>query len=305
MKNLYFILPALAMLGSVAGLRGEELEETELSIQNAVRIAFEGKLGSTYRVYSSSDADSWMPVAEPVKGAGGEITFFVTTESDRHVFYKVEELQNGLTLLPDFDSVANLWQPSLRERNFRGVDFSGMDLRFADFAGSDLRNANFTGADLRNSHLITVTTGAVFDSADMRNSDNLYIAEASLRNVLLDGAQVWLRDCDLTGASLVGTTLNRGETTVFNSANFLEASLGGNFSEANFSRADFQNASISGDFLMADFSNANFLNATFSGTVNLSNANLTGATNFDTVEVTGNVIFNETIMPDGSIRTDP
>ncbi len=70
---------------------------------------------------------------------------------------------------------------------------------------------------------------------------------------------------------------------------------GADFSYAYFGQAGFGSVDLRG----AIFRNANFIEGNFDDTV-LSYADLTGAKNFDRYE---NVIFYETIMPNGQIYT--
>lgn len=80
------------------------------------------------------------------------------------------------------------------------------------------------------------------------------------------------------------------------------------FDNADVSAADFSGSDLSGAVLArANCRGASFVNAVLTATsfydADLSNASLLGATGFDSADTTGTT-FNNTTMPDGSIRTD-
>jgi uncharacterized protein YjbI with pentapeptide repeats len=104
--------------------------------------------------------------------------------------------------------------------------------------------------------------------------EGLNLGGSSLKGANFRGAQlahVWFKGSDLTSADFNGASLNKTE---FQGAKLEGATFRGAFiEETNFSGAD------------------------------LTGADLTGADGIDLAYLDG-TIFNETIMPDGSIRTD-
>lgn len=115
---------------------------------------------------------------------------------------------------------------------------------------------------------------------------------------------------NLSGADLSGTDLSE---TLFEDANLSGANLSNvafhqsgfvrtNLRNTNLSRADFYHASLfSTDLTDASLVNARLKSADFTGNI-LTRTNLTGV-DFKGASVGGN-IYLDTIMPDGTIRTD-
>ena len=100
---------------------------------------------------------------------------------------------------------------------------------------------------------------------------------------------------DFTGARLerVMFALSRLSGTTFRGADVYECS----FAEANLIGADMNGASlVRTDFQFAQMNDANLAGVDFTG-ARLLSANVTGADMTD-------VVFNETVMMNGDIRTD-
>ncbi|MGQ9866455.1 MAG: pentapeptide repeat-containing protein [Pseudanabaenaceae cyanobacterium] len=152
------------------------------------------------------------------------------------------------------------------QRDFRGVDLSGVALNSVALPGIDLR-----GARLQNSQ---------FQSSDLRGA-RFNQSEASgilLRGAILDGAD--LQEANFTNgefseASLVGTRLNRSQLT---QARFYGANLRQSEArQADLRRTDFGLANLQkADFSQADLTDANLLKTDLRGAL-LTGADLTQA----------------------------
>ncbi|PSB05673.1 hypothetical protein C7B62_24665 [Pleurocapsa sp. CCALA 161] len=115
------------------------------------------------------------------------------------------------------------------------------------------------------------------------------LIDADLSFTIMDRA--YLMFADLSGANMEGVRL---EEAVLREANLTGAIL----IDAIFFQTYFGNANLSYvDLTGADLSESSFDNA------NLSHADLTAVSEFY-VESFEGAIFDETVMPDGSIRTD-
>ncbi|MEM9273650.1 MAG: pentapeptide repeat-containing protein [Cyanobacteria bacterium P01_F01_bin.143] len=135
-----------------------------------------------------------------------------------------------------------------------------------DFTGVDLSEARLSFANLR----------------------NIILKDAYLGYVVMDDAD--LSFADLSGANMEGISL--GES-ILQGANLTGAIL----IDAVFGQTYFGDANLSyADLTGADLTESTFFN------VNLSHADLTAATGFYIGRFEG-AIFDETIMPDGSIRS--
>ncbi len=135
-------------------------------------------------------------------------------------------------------------------------------------------------------------TGRSFRGVDRRDKTvkgGIY-READFSNSYFDGSS--FVEADLSFAKFVRTRIYE---SVFAENCYME---GADFSYATFGQITFCNV---------DLSRAIFRNARLSETgfydVDLSYADLSGARRFNEVRIE-NVLFYETIMPDGSIRTD-
>jgi hypothetical protein len=131
-----------------------------------------------------------------------------------------------LVILPEHTGQSLIIQYKLGERDFRGVNLEGADLRQArlyeaDLSGADLEGANLTGADLEGAILreadlsLADLRGAALHwtdltGADLREADltRAYLAHADLSGAGLSGANLGdasLREADLTRANLLST----------------------------------------------------------------------------------------------------
>ncbi|MCC3544721.1 MAG: pentapeptide repeat-containing protein [Microcoleus sp. PH2017_22_RUC_O_B] len=153
-----------------------------------------------------------------------------------------------------------------------GADFSGSDFRGSDLIGISFEGVNLSGSNLSN----------------------------------LDLGKCCFPKANLSGANLSNSCLWRGN---FNNANLSNANLMGvDIAEASFRDANLSKANLSGAKLMetnfrrANLTEANFNHAQLFYSVRLMEANLMGAT-FEGVSLNVDGIFENTIMPDGSILT--
>ena len=142
------------------------------------------------------------------------------------------------------------------------------------YAGTE---KNFAGRSFRGSHWVDKTfIGGIYQQADFSHSylDCSGFDEADLS--LAQFIRVSMYESSFANCYMEGTD--------FSSADFGQC----NFSNVNLSRAIFRNATLN----ETGFKNAN-----------LSYADFSEAKEFD-LKYSKNIIFYETIMPDGSIRTD-
>ena len=191
----------------------------------------------------------------------------------------------------------------LSNKNFSGGDFKKLNLYCKNINNSNLENADFREANL----VRTNFKGANIDNAKFQRAlyDDFTILPQKIdkSELFYIGANADLSNLDLQRVYLTGKNL---ENTSFTGANLIYSRLGNaclrnaDLSKANLERADLSNADLS----QADLSGANLHGAKLNGT-NLTNANLSNATwvyswivnDFNTPP-----IFNNTIMPDGSIK---
>jgi uncharacterized protein YjbI with pentapeptide repeats len=164
------------------------------------------------------------------------------------------------------------------ERNFAGLEVNDVEL-----------HGDLTGIDLSDGRLVTI------------EMSHIILINANLRNAWLTDS--CLNAADLTNADLRGCSL-----------------IGAKFGKANLTGADLRNARFNNtDFSGANLTGANLIGVEFKGVLrgaNLTRANLTFAklkTNFQDANLTGSnltcadiseAIFQNTIMQDGSIRSD-
>ncbi len=135
---------------------------------------------------------------------------------------------------------------------------------------------DFTGVDLSESKL------------SFANLRNIILKDAYLGYVVMDDTD--LSFADLSGANMEGISL--GES-ILQGANLTGAIL----IDAVFGQTFLGDANLS----YADLTGANLSESSFDN-VNLSHADLTAATGFY-IEMFKDAIFDETVMPDGSIRS--
>ncbi|NEP80637.1 MAG: hypothetical protein F6K39_22175 [Okeania sp. SIO3B3] len=169
-----------------------------------------------------------------------------------------------------------------------------------DFSGADLSHADFRNIRIRSRVKFNQDTN--LESADFRGSDltRANLGAANLRNVKLKGAfysyqTIFPEGTDLSELVYIGPGANLA---------------GLDLQEIYFSDFNLAGANLSGALLTENYmDNANLENANLTGAdldrVNLEGANLSGANfkdaNLRFVELK-NAIFNNTIMPDGSMK---
>ncbi|WP_299488135.1 pentapeptide repeat-containing protein [Acaryochloris sp. IP29b_bin.137] len=162
------------------------------------------------------------------------------------------------------------------ERDFRNIQ----DIGFGN-SDSFLSQVNLSGIDL---------SGSVLEERFMErtNFTKAILRETNFFESVLDGAI--FREADLTNASLYFADLDRADLT---HAKLIEANLGGaSMIGANLTGADLTGADLHGTYLDgANLTDANLFEA-FIGDQEAGFAYLETA------------IFCNTIMPDGTIRTD-
>lgn len=159
------------------------------------------------------------------------------------------------------------------ERNFSGVKLQSAYLSEKCLLDVNLSGANLQGEEILPTRLVkTILINANLNSANLQWT---ILRRAKLINSNLQGAN--LKNSDLAGAKLINANLQ-----------------GANLRNADLSKADLTGANL----LEADLTEANLSETMLIGS-NLTNANLT---NVQRLEET---IFAYTIMPDGSIASDP
>ena len=176
----------------------------------------------------------------------------------------------------------NLQRADLSFSNISEADLRQADLRLADLTAAFAVQSDFSGANLLNANLRFIDLhGARFDTNTVVDAKSRWIwrivNEGASGSDLhgLDFSSAILTEGNLSGAILTGVSFN---------LSFL------NF--ANLSGADLTGASLLG----ADLTSANLSGA------NLTRANLRDA-NITNTDFSG-AVFSNTIMPDGSTRSD-
>lgn len=199
--------------------------------------------------------------------------------------------------------------------NLRDLDLSfavlnGADLHGAIFGRANLTGAELLGCDLRGCvlnqaqlegallHFTRVDGTTVFSTkfqkvwAVVNNAAGL----VNLRGSNLDGA--WMPLSFIDGVDFTGASLRRCSFTEVSAedANFTSVQFTSGFaSHGDFQRAIFTNANLTD----TDFSSANLSHALLNG-ANLTRVTFRGA-DLDGADLTG-AVFNQTTMPDGSVR---
>lgn len=186
---------------------------------------------------------------------------------------------------PDLSN-ENIFKLKLGSENFRGADFSRVnltrtylhvfDLRGADFRKANLNEANLTSSDLSRADLREANfKGTVFRYSDLSAAD---LSRTDLRAAMLEDAN--LKGADLSQANLGGMDLSELDLsgTNLSRANLKAANLSAvNFNQANLSGANLTGADLSGAKLeAADLSGADLSSMDLRG-LNLRTANLRGA----------------------------
>lgn len=166
------------------------------------------------------------------------------------------------------------------ERDFRGLDLSGLQFRSKEIGRRKIivKGADFSGANMSKCRF-----------ADQNLHGGIF------RNVDFTGAifgDTFILDCDMSFAN-------------FTEANFGESSSKGvNFEGANFTNADFFQSSIFESIVTGAIFRGAKLEESGLADGKLTRVDFTGAKMFDLDMGRRSVIFDQTIMPDGSIGTD-
>jgi uncharacterized protein YjbI with pentapeptide repeats len=309
--------------------------EVAVTIETATKVQFNSEPGKTYQVYATTNVNKteWAALGAPQSGSGEEITFFHTTTGDQKVFFKVEET-NGVPVAPSGGTPLSLLQRA--RLNLQGQDLSGLVLTNLDLNNFMFAFAKFKGADLSGSKFTDANLGdADFSNARLVGAD-LYkgtgsainFSGADLRNATLGGQAGEFQNANLSGGKIVGiyitsgtfhNTIARGLIAKGVTIAFYQTD-GADFTGSDFSRAGIlHNTSFAG----ANLTGAKFINTVFSAdappqppppaiqvpfppvpfnNANLTDADLTGAKNF--FDAPG-IIYKNTKLPNGTIRTDP
>jgi uncharacterized protein YjbI with pentapeptide repeats len=184
--------------------------------------------------------------------------------------------------LPKSDfSLSELPEATIRDSNFTGANFANANLASITISNTDMSGATFAGASLAKADL----NGSDLSGANLQSAD---LSKAKFSNVKLGSAS-------FLGASLIKTTLRGIDLSGANLTNL-------DSSSADFSDSNLTNARVSGYLTGANFSGADLTGANFPG-ADLTGANFSGAIGFDADAHTGTT-FKNTILPDGSARTD-
>ena len=205
---------------------------------------------------------------------------------------------------------ANLRSVSFRHAAFKDADLTGANLTEADLSGALLTRANLHSANISGANLHR----AVLSGADMTRAS---CWRAKLGSAILNDAQLTRTNfhySDLESAELVGANLTRTNLAATNlrgadlrRARMMLAILadsdltGANLSGATLnSYTDLTNANMSNTTCTnTDFSEANIKNANFSG-ADLRGANFKNSYHYETARMSGAIMDERTILPDGS-----
>lgn len=161
------------------------------------------------------------------------------------------------------------------KRDFRGIKFNTRGkIR-------SLENVNLSGADLKYSNLESIT---FFTKIDLSKSD--------LKGLIFERSN--FEGANFSGANLSYTDLWRSD---FSDANFSDANLSGaNLHETVMACVNFSGANFSGAYLKeARFSHSNLAGCNFTYAKGIDS-------DVDIVKTFKSCSFQNTIMPDGSIR---
>lgn len=227
---------------------------------------------------------------------------------------------------------ANLYGASLKYVDFSGANLSGADLRYANLIYADLAgvtgiprtcNTVWTDGSIRSNSCDTPQetltpreVGPNFPAvAALPTGCDIVIPSPNVDWHGCDRSGWYLWQADLRGANLSGANLSRANVSsaILTDADLSHANLFGanffhtRFGYANLTRADLRESNLTGAFLSptnltrADLSYANMRDARMIS-ADLTGANLSGA-DLTGVEDQELIIFSNTTMPDGSIRT--
>lgn len=208
---------------------------------------------------------------------------------------------NGLSLPGVNFTKANFKEARITSANLISatmdeVQFSNAKIRDSNLSGTTLKLSDLSRASLYNVNLNkTDASGSTFARVD-GNMTNLSQAKLDLS----DFTRASFVDSNFTQSNFSGSTMGMAS---FIHCNFEDGTLTNlDAVEANFSDSNFTNAVVSGNLTKSRFQRCDFKNTNFSGS-NFTDANLTDALHFDPAVHTG-VIYSNTTLPDGTIRTD-
>ena len=161
----------------------------------------------------------------------------------------------------------------------------GADLRNCDFEGRNFSGLNLTGADLSGSNLRGV------------DFTNAILAGVNMKDAEID------RDTDFEEADLSGADLSRMDLTncKFEKADLEDAVLSdGTFERCDFKEAIFKDANlVDSKFVNSDFEGADFEGADLQD-VEFEDSDLEGAVNMDRAENIRDVRWDDSKCPDGT-----
>ncbi|MDC3335901.1 pentapeptide repeat-containing protein [Opitutales bacterium] len=181
---------------------------------------------------------------------------------------------------------ATMDEVKLSNATIRDSNLSDTTLKLSDLSRASLYNVNLNKTD---------ASGSTFGRID-GNMTNLSQAKLDLS----DFTRASFVDSNFTQSNFSGSTMGMAS---FIHCNFEDGTLTNlDAVEANFSDSNFTNAVVSGNLTKSRFQRCDFKNTNFSGS-NFTDANLTDALHFDPSVHTG-VIYSNTTLPDGTIRTD-
>jgi uncharacterized protein YjbI with pentapeptide repeats len=144
------------------------------------------------------------------------------------------------------------------ERDFRGIDLSGVDL-----SGSEWRDINLSGADLGGANLTGVKWSHInFSGADLRDANltGSLITSGGMYGASFNANGAEFIDCYMMGAwiegSLENTTISRCDLlgasfnhTVIQNVKFIDNRMSGCFFEARIENVEFIECDLSGSFI--------------------------------------------------------
>lgn len=176
----------------------------------------------------------------------------------------------------------------MQATSFKDKDLMGLKFQFVDFSGSDFSGANMNGTDLSKS----VIDGAFIFEKGAGNYQGIILSEASAKNVFfnkiaMDGAVIY--DTDLSYSKFHGVVANEINLYAANlyCTQFEDKTCftNGDFSEARFNNVTANNATLQGNYTQAEITNSNFNFCDLSGSdfnqsdmkfVNLRSSDLSG-----------------------------
>ena len=263
----------------------------------------------------------------------GAAPFALVSELSRgspEIEARLTELENLVQSLPaaniDPLLLAEVGYRKFSSRELSGLSLPGVDFSNADFTGATISMANLDDSECPNAEFEkAVIRDSNFSNANLVTSnmsqvrifDSLFLginaSGASLSNADVNGSvfssglfvnadlnEAVFKECDFSNANLQGTSLIGTDFSgcVLSSANLTSA----DGSATDFSGCNLTGATLSGQFPSSSFQGSILTGADFSGS-DLTQADFTGATGFDASSYS-NVTFFETILPDGTVRTD-